>query len=229
MTERRPAYPTLAVPFRKAKALEQGEFTGLASTYGSVDLGGDMIMPGAFTKTLSDHNGRIKILFGHNHWSATPIGMGDLTDTKAGLEIKGRLRLETSPLAADVYAALKDGSLDGLSIGYDAVKVMWNNETEMRELHEVKLYEVSIVCFPMNEEARVDSVKGIGDRLAEIETSIRRLTKAGRQLSSGSRGKIQSAIDQLAALLAEADADDDEAAAKAAARRAQLTGLYAQS
>ena len=45
----------LAVPFSVKESSPNGEFTGLASTFGNVDLGGDIVMRGAFTKTLREH------------------------------------------------------------------------------------------------------------------------------------------------------------------------------
>ena len=46
------------------KALDEaGKFTGLAAAYNNVGLGQDMILPGAFTKTLADKGGAVPILF----------------------------------------------------------------------------------------------------------------------------------------------------------------------
>src|SRR5947209_6087057 len=94
----------------------EGTFEGLAAVYGNVDLGGDVIEPGAFQKTLVDKGGEVPILYQHD--SSEPIGLGKLSDSREGLVVKGDLVLE-SPVAAKAYALLKKGVLKGLSIGYD--------------------------------------------------------------------------------------------------------------
>lgn len=147
---------------------EEGTFTGLAAVYGNVDMGKDMIQPGAFTKTLADKNSEVPILWQHD--PREPIGKATLTDGKEGLHIKGELVLE-SPVAQKAYALLKRGVLKGLSIGYDVVTEKM--EKGIRILKEIKLWETSLVTFPMNELALVDHVKGMNDQeLAELAEVI---------------------------------------------------------
>jgi HK97 family phage prohead protease len=133
---------------------DQGVFTGMASVFGNVDLGGDVIEPGAFTRTLQHKGGEVPILFSHD--TRQPIGLGKVQETKAGLEITGELVLQSSK-AMEAYHLMKKGVLKGLSIGYDSVKDTVTSG--IRHLHEVKLFEVSLVVFPMNEMAMVSSVK----------------------------------------------------------------------
>ncbi len=133
---------------------EEGTFTGLASTYGNTDLGGDMVMPGAFTKTLAEKRGQVPLLMGHN--TASPIGLATLTDSAAGLMVKGELVLEADG-AKSAYALLKKGVIRGLSIGYDTVKSTMAGG--VRQLSELKLWEISLTPFAMNEMATVTAVK----------------------------------------------------------------------
>jgi uncharacterized protein len=133
---------------------EQGTFTGMASVFGNVDLGGDVVEPGAFTRSLQHKNGEVPILYQHD--TRSPIGLGRVQETKAGLEITGELVMQTSK-AQEAYALMKRGVLKGLSIGFDVVRDTVANG--IRHLHELKLYEVSVVTFPMNESALVTAVK----------------------------------------------------------------------
>lgn len=133
---------------------EAGKFSGLASTYGNVDLGGDIVMPGAFQKTLQDRGGEVPLLFAHD--MRQPIGLGKLTDTSAGLQIEGQLVLSVGK-AKEAYDLLRARVLRGLSIGYDTVKSDVANGA--RRLLELKLFEVSLVTVPMNELAQVSAVK----------------------------------------------------------------------
>lgn len=133
---------------------EQGQFSGLASVYGNVDLGGDVVVPGAFQKTLADRGGEVPILFAHD--TRQPVGLGKLKDTASGLLIEGQLILDV-PKAREAYSLLKARVLKGLSIGYDTVKS--DIKEGVRYLRELKLFEISLVTVPMNEQALVTSVK----------------------------------------------------------------------
>jgi uncharacterized protein len=149
---------------------EDGTFEGMAAVYGNEDLGGDIIAPGAFTRTLKNSRGEVRILWQHD--AAKPVGRAMLTDTKVGLHLKGQLALGVSA-GRDAYESLKAKLVDGLSIGYDAVVKEMKNGT--RHLKEIKLYEVSLVTFPMNPLATVTSVKSETDDsdLREILSAMR--------------------------------------------------------
>jgi HK97 family phage prohead protease len=96
----------------------QGSFEGILAAYNNVDLGRDLIEPGAFTRTIN--SGRnIPLLWQHN--TDQPIGTLTLIDGPDALRVKGQLLLEL-PTAKDAYALLKAGVIKGLSIGYDTIK-----------------------------------------------------------------------------------------------------------
>jgi HK97 family phage prohead protease len=170
---------------------EDGTFTGLGAVYGNVDLGGDVIEPGAFTRTLAMKGGEVPVLWQHD--MREPIGLGKLTDTKDGLQIDGELVLE-SPVAQKAYALLKKHVLKGLSIGYDAVREEMKGT--VRHLKEIKLYEVSLVTFPMNEMALVSGVKdmSVDEVVVRIEEMI---ASAERE-----KKEFQALVDRYAALKA---------------------------
>ena len=142
----------------------EGTFEGLAAVYGNIDLGGDVIEPGAFAKTLTDRGGEIPILWQHD--PREPIGLGKLNDTSQGLSVQGQLVLE-SPVAAKAHALMKARVLRGLSIGYDDIKSKIVDG--IRHLSEIKLFECSLVSFPMNELAQVSAVKGVVDFAKELQ------------------------------------------------------------
>src|SRR2546427_11375888 len=123
-----------------------GSFTGLASTYNNIDLGGDEVMPGAFSKTLRDAKGPFPVLMGHD--AKEQIGYAELQDSNAGLLVNGKLVMH-SDKSKQAYALMKAKALRGLSIGYDAVRSVMKGK--VRQLTEVKLFEISLTPFPMNE------------------------------------------------------------------------------
>lgn len=150
---------------------EAGAFDGLLSVYGVLDAGGDVVEVGAFSKTIRDRGGKIPLLWQHK--ADVPIGSLALTDTAAALEVKGQLLMEL-PQAQQAYALIKAGIVKGLSIGYETIKKTMDGS--IRRLKEVKLYEGSLVTFPMNELAVVTAVKAglaakddFNTELAEIQ------------------------------------------------------------
>lgn len=158
----------------KAVDTKARRFSGLASTW-EKDLGNDVIHKGAFKKTLSDWRGSnkktIPLLDSHDRYSVDSVlgKMIDASETAQGLETEFEMR--DTVKAAEALKAIEDGFITGLSIGYEPVEFkyekpeggsMWDT---IRHLTEVKLREVSLVVFPMNEGARVDpsSVKSLLD------------------------------------------------------------------
>ena len=144
----------------------EGTFVGLASTYNNVDLGNDMVLPGAFTKTLAEKGGQVPLLMGHD--SKMPIAIAQLSDSPQGLMVQGKLILEADG-SRSAYALLKAGVIKGLSIGYDTIKSTMDGG--VRKLSELKLWEISLTSFPMNELAVVTSVKS-GDEITRLRAVL---------------------------------------------------------
>jgi HK97 family phage prohead protease len=136
-----------------------GVIAGYASLFGRVDLGGDMVAPGAFAASLSRRGARgIRMLFQHD--PAEPIGTWDVVREDArGLYVRGRLALGVAR-AREVWALLAQGAVDGLSIGFKAERARRDPRAGVRRLDRLDLWEISVVTFPMLPEARVAAVKG---------------------------------------------------------------------
>jgi HK97 family phage prohead protease len=152
---------------------ENGEFTGLASVYGIKDHGDDVVVKGAFSRTINNHQGVVKLLWQHD--TRTPIGLGEISDTDKGLQIKGKLNLNVQA-GKEAYELLKQKAVDGLSIGYDPVD--WEYKDGARYLKEIRLWEVSVVTFPMNPESLVADVKArkaktVTDSIAILEGALK--------------------------------------------------------
>jgi HK97 family phage prohead protease len=164
--------PTRDFDLKVKQLSESGVFTGLASTYGNVDLGGDVIESGAFVRTLQQRGAEVPILWSHDQ--SNPVGIGTLTDTAAGLEIRGSLDMDIQS-GRDAYSRLKKKIVRGLSIGFRSVQDVVKDG--IRHLTDVDLFEVSLVAVPMNEAARVTSVKAA--ELASIRDFERFLHESG--------------------------------------------------
>jgi len=140
-----------------------GTFAGYASVFGEVDLGNDLVMPGAFRDSLAARGSQgVKLLFQHD--PNEPIGVWlDLHEDERGLYARGRLMPEVTR-AREVLSLMRAGALDGLSIGFRTVQGRTDPRTGVRRLDKIDLWEISVVTFPMLPEARVSAVKRRGVR-----------------------------------------------------------------
>lgn len=142
---------------------EDGEFEGYASTFGNVDRGQDMVMPGAFRASLkSKPLSSIKLLRDHDTRALVGKWIA-LEEDDRGLKARGKLFAsgpDAIQLAKETLTLMREGALDAMSIGYRTVKAQWDDQAGVRKLMELDLWEVSLVTFPMNEMATVDAVKG---------------------------------------------------------------------
>lgn len=173
-----------------------GSFMGYASTFGNEDLGGDIIAPGAFTKTIKE-NPEVPILWQHRDL----IGVNRVaTEDKVGLRVEGELNLKVQK-GKEAYELAKQKAVKGLSIGFDPITVDYSKASDgIRILKEVKLYEYSLTPFPMNEKAGITSIKCFGD--AEIEFSRMTTFISKAQLSRSERSALQCKAAELLTLIA---------------------------
>lgn len=174
----------MVVPFQFKAAggdgAEAGTFTGYGSVFGPVDSYGDVIAPGAFKQTLREWKAKKKLpkmllqhgggFFGGAVDDLVPVGKYlDMQEDEYGLAVEGRLFMIDTDRVKGMYAAMKEGELDGLSIGFRTRKSEMNNDTGIRTITDIELWECSIVTFPANAPALVDSVKAANELPTEIE------------------------------------------------------------
>lgn len=168
-----------------ALALTEGcRIEGYASLFGVTDQGGDVVMPGAYGRSLArlKAGGRaVRMLWQHD--AGQPIGVWDeIVEDGRGLRVKGRILTEVAK-GREAAALVAAGAIDGLSIGYRTVTAEKDAKGQ-RLLREVELWEVSLVTFPMLAEARV-AAKGAepgAETLRELAALFEeaRRTLAGR-------------------------------------------------
>lgn len=143
-------------PFEIKAIDEAGYIAGIAASYGGIDRGGDRIMPGAMTKAVEGRRS-VPMLLNHNHAAAIG-GWHKFDETPAGLAVEGRIAIKT-PAGRDAHAVAESGGLPGLSIGYKTVRHIMAGS--VRQLHELDLWEVSLVPVPMDPRSVVTSIKSI--------------------------------------------------------------------
>lgn len=153
------------IPFEVKDVNAQAHtFRGLAAAW-SLDLGNDVIHKGAFKHTIHTWKSSKKprpIYLLNSHKSGDVLDvvgkMTDAIETDAGLETEWEF-VPDDPTAEAAFKRVQGGFITGLSIGYTPMQHEWETTKDgkrVRHLKEVKLHEVSLVVFPMNEDAQVD-------------------------------------------------------------------------
>lgn len=178
----------LDMPLTIKSVSETGEFEGYGSIFGVKDSYSDIVMPGAFKQSLEaiQAKGRQPALL-WQHDTREPIGVyTEVREDDIGLVVKGRLLIDADPLAKRAHAHMKAGSLSGLSIGYMLKDYEYDNEKGAFLLKEIDLWEISLVTFPANDEARISEVKSLLERgetppPSKIERALREVGFSGSQ------------------------------------------------
>lgn len=135
-----------------------GVFSGYASLFNQRDASGDIVMPGAFHKSLLRRPAEdIRMLFQHD--PAEPVGTWlEVRETERGLYVLGRLNKNVQR-GHELLALLESGGIDGLSIGFKTLSARKDKISGARLLTKIDLWEISLVTFPMLDGARVSAVK----------------------------------------------------------------------
>lgn len=148
-----------------------GTVTGYFSIFGNVDSDGDILMPGAFKRTLNNNYKRLKHLNQHRSYeplSATKNERLVVKEDQKGLYFESVIS-ETS-YGKDVILLYQDGVLDEHSIGFETIRKRdsdtltverWGQKVPVSEIHEVRLWEGSTVTWGANHLAGTDSVKSL--------------------------------------------------------------------
>ncbi|TIR00839.1 HK97 family phage prohead protease [Mesorhizobium sp.] len=162
-----------------------GTFSGYGAVFGNVDAYGDVIQKGAFKDTLRDWKKQKRqppMLIQHGGW-----GLGDMDglaigkwtsmeEDDTGLAVEGKLIGLDTERGKIIHGAMKEGVLDGMSIGYRAKEFTLGTKPEepRRLLKKIDLVELSVVQMPANGAARVAQVKSAGIRtIREFEEFLR--------------------------------------------------------
>lgn len=165
----------------------------------------DVIRPGAFTRTLAEHKKlgtRPNMLLMHEYGNVIGVWQSCEED-KDGLLTRGLVSLNAKmPNGAGVHELMKMGAITGESIGFQAAKVTLHQEQKLREIHEAKVREISIVDDPGGPTARITDVKSVTKNPKFIERLLR---DAGF-----SRKEAKALLAEGLSALRDAAADDDE-------------------
>lgn len=186
---------------------DSGSFSGYGSVYGNTDEGDDIVAPGCFSQSLSDWTakGRMPaLLWQHN--PKEPIGTyTKMTEDDNGLYVEGKLAIKTQK-GLEAYELMKMKAISGLSVGFITRNDSYDQKTGVRTIKQGDLMEVSLVTFPMNDSARVATVKNV-DEITDFKSAERFL----RDSCNLSRSEATAFFTRVKSL-AQRDSVTDEAA-----------------
>lgn len=171
---------------------DDGIVEAIVSVLGNIDHGMDIIHPGAFTKTIHERGGKIKVLDGHNMWSAMdaiakiitikevgrdelpPELLNEVPDAQGGLLVKAQFMMDDS-ISSGIFKRIKAGVIDEYSIGFEIIQSDITpiddgngNEIQIRNIREIKLWEISPVVFGMNDATTTVSAKSLSFVIADM-------------------------------------------------------------
>ena len=183
-------------------------FTGYAAVFNSPSEPlpfTEYIMPGAFKRSLKSRN-QIKLFVNHNMdrvLASTRSGTLKLSEDSKGLLAEAQLPPTTD--GRDLSILMQRGDVNSMSFGFSvpARGDKWSDDGMKRELHQIRLHEVSIVTgFPAY-EATTATVRAIdalatrtgidADKLADALTRL----EAGETLQTDHAGIINEAVEKL--------------------------------
>lgn len=194
---------------------ERGEFEGHGSVFNNEDSYGDIVLPGAFQKSLEEHRsaGTLPAML-WQHDPGQPVGVySQMSEDSKGLYVKGQLLLDTAK-GREVHAMLKAKAVRGLSIGF--VTRQWEYRDDTRLVKDVDLWEVSLVTFPANRAAQVADVKNSSSPI----TTERDLEQYLRDVGKLSKSEAKAAVARVrASILERRDASDGIGKTMGAAQR----------
>lgn len=211
MSKQNGKHETKAFSVGECKVIDedQGIVEHLVAVMGNVDLGDDIIHPGAFTKTIAERGHKVKVVDSHNYGSAMdvigkPIALWEVDRAglpssvlaefpmaSGGLMARTQFLLDTHK-GSEIFTRIKAGAIDQYSIGYDPLDMDYSkamvdgDERTVRNLRTIKLGEYSPVVFAMNEATATVSAKAV--------TSYQDLPLAARDVawdSTAAEGRVR--------------------------------------
>jgi hypothetical protein len=176
-----------------------GIIKGYGSYFGNKDSDSDIIMKGAYKKTIAENGSRVKYLYQHD--MNQPIGkMTELYEDEKGLVFVAEIA--KTQLGKDVVELMKSGVITENSVGI--LPIQKQDRGDYREINEVKLYEISAVTLAANDQAKILDVKGNVDleKVSKRYDNLSKLLRKG-EISDEMGYAIEAEILKLKSLFIE--------------------------
>jgi hypothetical protein len=182
---------------------KEGIIQVYVSAFNSKDSDGDIIVPGAYTKTLSEWGPQAKnrVWFLKNHDTSKEIAKPfEIKQDNYGLLFS--VKLPQTTMGKDMLALYSEGHITEHSVGF--IAVMQQKRTDYNEINEIKLYEGSAVLWGANENTPTVLVKSLlgSTPLENIDDEISKTFKSIRNWKGSEEGfeLLELKAEQLFAL-----------------------------
>ena len=137
----------------------EGIIKGYGSIFGNEDSDGDVIVKGAYKKTLKENGSRVRYCWQHD--IKNPIAkFTEIGEDETGLPFVAKFSMN-SATSRDKFFLIKDGVVDENSVGIQIINSKLDKEQGVSFLNEVKLFEISAVTLAANDLARTYEAKGM--------------------------------------------------------------------
>lgn len=165
--------------------LKEGQFEAIVSVFGVEDSYGEVVMPGAFDKSLAEWAAKgdpVPSIFSHN-WKDPMAHHGHAEKIESrpeGLWVRGECDdMDTNPVSAQIYRLLKSRRITQFSFAFDIVEAGWAERDghEVYELRELKLIEFGPCLLGVNRETELLAAKA-ADFTSRIEHGMSMPAKA---------------------------------------------------
>lgn len=150
--------------------------TGYLSGFDNKDHDGDIIVKGAFKKSINERKADIFFLNQHN-WSQPHGKFNVLQEDSKGLYFESEPLIDTS-YSSDTLKLYEAGIVKEHSIGFQTVLSNYDTKENARIIKEVKLYEGSNVTLGANSDTPFTGFKSLN--LKEVNTQHKLILKAFR-------------------------------------------------
>jgi HK97 family phage prohead protease len=186
-------FKTRVKMLKDADGAPTGEVTAIVSVFGNVDLVGDRVVKGAFSKALQDYKDSgdpIPMIWSHD-WSNPMSHIGEWDASKAvetdeGLELTGKVHInEGNPVADQAFRLMEKRLVREFSFAYDVLDEQ-KAADGANELLDLTLIEAGPTLKGANSETRLVAAKAMESAL-----------KAGRVLSAKNETGLREALDAL--------------------------------
>jgi HK97 family phage prohead protease len=159
---------------------EEGIITGFASKFRSTpDSDGDIIVKGAYKKTLSENKDRIKFLWQHR--MDQPLGkMVEIIEDESGVPFTAKI--SNTKLGQDAKTLIKDGVLNEFSVGFIPMKEDYKDGVNY--IKEIKLFEVSLVTLAADDQATMTGYKSKFKSADDLVNEFDRLISISKKLEA---------------------------------------------
>jgi HK97 family phage prohead protease len=189
-----------AIKAATVEATDRGEFTAIAAAY-TVDRVNDQIVRGAFANTIERWRAsgkRVPLHWNHQGEAANVIGWIDpatMRETAEGLSVSGKLDIDSSDTAREAWRSMRNGTMS-LSFGYVTLRRR-ERQDGINELHELDLFEISIVPHPANPDTRIVEMKSLDVVDLAEQYKLDAIREEARQLMLKCMAGTDDGVDHL--------------------------------